>query len=70
MQIKVRNAPTGPTEPEGSACNWIIGDDGETQQTLYLERDQEVAVNIEFNPGHQSAEIGEPTSTEQAAPSE
>lgn len=62
MKINIRHEPaTEADDPRGSeaspdrACVWIVGDDGETTDTKYLEGEEEVTLDAEAVFGPQTA---------------
>lgn len=54
MKINIRQEAATPAgEPEGSegtkdrSCIWVVGDDGETVSTTYLDPGQQVSISTE-----------------------
>lgn len=65
MKINVRHEPaTAADEPPGSeateerTCVWIVGDDGETQNTAYPKPGEQVTIDVTTTPAVTAAEMG------------
>lgn len=47
MKITIRHEPPTAENAPGQTCVWIIGDDGETTQTEYLEPGQQTEIAVD-----------------------